>query len=690
MSYWGKAAPMVRNWGEIMKINHVKIKNYRSLKDMDLKVDDYTALIGSNGSGKSSVLYALSWFFTGKGLEPTDVHGAKIQSLESSASIDSPVSVSVTFSDLTDVDRGRLLEYGRGNTVTFTRSWSAGDGKSKVVGNALAGPGFAQVRQQKLLKDLRSSYGALREAGIDLPDLGSQAPKDSILQALADWEDDPENGTLLELVDGADANHMFGINGSNVINDCVRIVLVPAATDISSQVGETGKGSTLADLIGGLMANAGAAARSEWQIKNAKQIEELNAAVKASVEQSTGLQAKRINSRLASLIPTAKVEFTPTVPDWSPKGEASVMTNVSIDGLTNDVSRQGHGVQRAVMIAMFQSLVPDAELMLASHERQDDESEDEAQLRLEGELEKLPCLVVAIEEPEIYQHPIRARSFARVLAELSAQFNVQVLVATHSPYFVRPDQFESLRRFTLVKGVSDVNNTTLSRLAVAAGCDEARAQKTIQLNLPTAFSEGFFADSVVLVEGETDKVILESLAELMDSPLDGLGISVLDMSSKDAIQVPFAMLSKELGVPAYVMVDGDALGAARKHSDPAKAANARNSHRKSTETICGWLPAATACHGTLPYTFGSPTVVTDNYTIWEDDIEEELAKWPSFLIALQANGGALREKNVLAYRAALLASDVDEMPASLKESVAAIVRFKGGPLELDFVEEVAS
>ncbi|GGL77842.1 ATP-dependent nuclease [Glutamicibacter protophormiae] len=673
-----------------MKISQVKIKNYRSLKDLDLKVDDYTALIGSNGSGKSSVLYALSWFFSGKGLEQTDVHEVMESSSADEKAANSLVSVSVSFSDLTDADRQRLAEYGRGKSVTFTRSWSASDGKSKVVGNALAGPGFAHIRQLKLIKEIRDAYNGLRVAGVELPDLGAKAAKDAMLQALVDWEDEPANSSQLELVDGADANHMFGINGANVINECVRIVLVPAATDISSQVGDTGKGSTLADLIGGLMANAGAAARSEWQVKNAKQIEELNAAVRTSVEQSTGLQAKRINARLASLIPTAKVEFTPTVPDWSPKGEASVLTNVSIDGLTNDVSRQGHGVQRAVMIAMFQSLVPDAELMLASHERQEDESEDEAQLRLAEELEKLPCLIVAIEEPEIYQHPIRARAFARVLAELSAQFNVQVLVATHSPYFVRPDQFESLRRFTLAKGVSEVNTATLSRLAVAAGCDEARAQKTIQLNLPTAFSEGFFADSVVLVEGETDKVVLESLAELLNSPLDGLGISVLDMSSKDAIQVPFAMLSKELGVPAYVMVDGDALGAARKHSDPAKAANARNSHKKSTETICGWLPDATACYGTLPYTFGSPTVVTDNYTIWEDDIEEELAKWPSFLTVLQANGGALREKNVLAYRAALLASDVDEMPASLKESLAAIIRFRESALELDFVEGVAS
>ena len=42
--------------------------------------------------------------------------------------------------------------------------------------------------------------------------------------------------------------------------------------------------------------------------------------------------------------------------------------------------------------------------------------------------EDLPALIICIEEPEIYQHPIRARSFARVLVELSKKEKVQVFL----------------------------------------------------------------------------------------------------------------------------------------------------------------------------------------------------------------------------------------------------------------------
>jgi putative ATP-dependent endonuclease of OLD family len=588
------------------------------------------------------------------------------------------VSVSVTFSELSATDRLRLLEYGRGETATFSRSWTVGEAKSKVVGNALAGPGFALVRQKTLVGELRRAYADLRAEVSDLPDLGAAPKKDEIQQALADWESDPAHRTHLESVDSTDANHMFGINGSNVIRECVRLVLVPAATNISTQIGETGKGSALAELIGTVMASAGATARSEWFAKYKNEIEELSTAVRISVESSTEFQAQRINNRLASLVPNAQVSFDPTVPDWIPKSEPAVATTVSIDGIDNDVSRQGHGVQRAVMIAMFQSLAPDADLMNEEHVALDGESDEDADRRLQLELEKLPFLVICIEEPEIYQHPIRARAFARVLSALSQQGNVQVICATHSPYFVRPDQFESLRRFTLTAGKTGVRGTTLASVATAASCEEQQARKTVEKRLPTIFAEGFFADAVVLVEGDTDKVLLETLAERLDSPLDALGISVVSMDGKESIKVPYALLALELGIPTYVVVDGDALGATRKHPvDMPAQATVRASHKAATEKVCGWLPPATSTIGTLPYSFGDPTVVADKFAIWNDDVEEELSAWPSFMTRLAANNADLRSKNVLNIRTAALEADLEDMPSVLNDVLKSILGFRG-------------
>ncbi len=43
-----------------MKINKVRIKNYRNLKDVDVILDNLVACIGANNSGKSNFLRAIA------------------------------------------------------------------------------------------------------------------------------------------------------------------------------------------------------------------------------------------------------------------------------------------------------------------------------------------------------------------------------------------------------------------------------------------------------------------------------------------------------------------------------------------------------------------------------------------------------------------------------------------------------
>ena len=50
------------NGGVSMKISTISVSGFRCLKKVEVEVEDYSVLIGANGSGKSSVLYALDWF----------------------------------------------------------------------------------------------------------------------------------------------------------------------------------------------------------------------------------------------------------------------------------------------------------------------------------------------------------------------------------------------------------------------------------------------------------------------------------------------------------------------------------------------------------------------------------------------------------------------------------------------------
>jgi|GEM_PF-4055624 AAA15 family ATPase/GTPase len=41
------------------RLSQVRIQNYKSIKDLDLKLTDYTPLVGYNNAGKSNILEAM-------------------------------------------------------------------------------------------------------------------------------------------------------------------------------------------------------------------------------------------------------------------------------------------------------------------------------------------------------------------------------------------------------------------------------------------------------------------------------------------------------------------------------------------------------------------------------------------------------------------------------------------------------
>lgn len=668
-----------------MRVSKVQVRGYRSLRNIEVDIDDYTALIGPNGCGKSSVLYALDWFFNGGALEADDCHaGVPIASTGSTESTPEPppasIDVSVTMVDLTPADRAVLGKYGRRDSVTFRRTWREGE-KDKMIGNAWQGPGFAKVRAATSAADTGTAYKAIQPL---VDGLGPATSKGRILEALDDWEASNTDAKLLEEVADDDASHLFGINGPNVIRDRVQLVLVPAAIDMEAQMSGTSRGTALHTLVGTLMASAGALARTEWAAKHAEALKELNKSVSDGIAKATGVQQDRVNQRLAEMVPHARVEFRPISPPWAPKADESVSTHVVIDGVADHVSRHGHGVQRSLLLAMLQALAPDLALKrseVTGGDATDRELTAEEQTRLDEELKNLPHLIVCIEEPEIYQHPVRARAFARVLGEVADRPDVQVILATHSPYFVAPKRFESLRRFSASRRETEVRpRCSISQVVAASRKTSQAVTKAVETHFPSAFSEGFFGEGTILVEGDTDRVVLEVLAERLGKPLDMLGRSVVSAGGKASLPVAYALLTS-LGVKTYPLLDGDFLGADRKHGagpvrTPEKAAahaSARTSHQQQTDEMLAILPAgAIPIVGTAPYTFGDATAVTDIYTIWHDDIEAELAKWPSYNSALISGGGQLRTKDFIAYKDATMAADLADLPPTLRMCVEAL------------------
>lgn len=514
-----------------MRIKSVKITNFRCLQDVDVDMDSLTTFIGPNGAGKSTVLRALDWFFNGDPkLTDDDVYSGADPS-------DRRIRVEVTFTDLSDTDRQVLgQKYAPPGSMSFTgwRTWL--DGHDKMTGRARSFPPFEGIREATGVKGKKPLWIALLDAN---PDLG--LPKWSSLEAaeqeMTMWEQNhPE---LLEDTESGDT-HLFGFNGQNKLSGLFDYVLVTAdlrASEESIEGKKTIIGRILERAVDREGANAAFADLAEDVSKRQAEINTTHLGNQLS-ELSTALTAE-VNAFTAG----RSVKLHATTPDVRP---SPATINVAIgDALSEtSVERQGHGFQRALLISALK-------LLAARGAKRADSS----------------VICLAIEEPELFQHPAQARVFAKVLRDLSANPDdgLQVVYATHSPYFIEPRYFDQVRRVSRRQenptahprvGILQASLDAVAGRLTGYCTDDAIRQRWDQV-CTRNLAEAFFAEAVVLVEGDSDKSILDGSANRTGQrQFEADGITVAIAQSKQHIYTPHAILA-ELGIPTLVIFDND-------------------------------------------------------------------------------------------------------------------------------------
>ncbi len=123
-----------------------------------------------------------------------------------------------------------------------------------------------------------------------------------------------------------------------------------------------------------------------------------------------------------------------------------------------------------------------------------------------------PGQLIAIDEPELSLHPALQRRLAGLLFEYAS--DRQIVIATHSPYFVEPKLLGNGARITRVSTSSE--GTALNQLSETTGLEIARLSD--DLNNPHALGlnarEAFFQeDGVLLLEGQEDVQLLKRVED---------------------------------------------------------------------------------------------------------------------------------------------------------------------------------
>src|SRR5258708_6243321 len=140
-----------------MRIRKIVVRNFRSSSDEEVEFDSLTALVGRNGSGKSSLLRALELFFAPS--PKFDLYDFYAENTSQQ------IEIEVTFGDLRSEEETRFAKYAQNATLTVIRILSLLEGKpsSTYHGQKLANPDFLPTRSATKAADSKGFYEDLRK-----------------------------------------------------------------------------------------------------------------------------------------------------------------------------------------------------------------------------------------------------------------------------------------------------------------------------------------------------------------------------------------------------------------------------------------------------------------------------------------------------------------------------------------------
>jgi len=171
-------------------------------------------------------------------------------------------------------------------------------------------------------------------------------------------------------------------------------------------------------------------------------------------------------------------------------------------------------------------------------------------------------LILIIDEPEAHLHPLAQKWLARTLYQM-AKDGLQMVITTHSPYFIDLEFLEGIYLVRKENGMTYVTNhkkSTFAEYCKNNGANNANENTIIPFYVKSATSsilKGFFAKKVVLVEGMTEELALPIYLEKAELDVLREGIDIISVGGKGEL-AKWWRLFTAYNIPCYVCFDNDA------------------------------------------------------------------------------------------------------------------------------------
>ena len=193
---------------------------------------------------------------------------------------------------------------------------------------------------------------------------------------------------------------------------------------------------------------------------------------------------------------------------------------------------KGQGFQRVLYVALLETLA--------------EELRDEA-----NEVNR--PFILLYEEPEAFLHPSLQREIGDILESISK--TNQVVIASHSPLLVTPSRLDNIFILKQLQQPHPLPHSTQLFIPDPTLAEYEEDKQLISLLKLNNSAEFLFSDYILVVEGVSDRVLVEScLSKIRDIRFQS--IAIIEAGSKDVVPVWIKHLQR-MGFPTKGMVDLD-------------------------------------------------------------------------------------------------------------------------------------
>lgn len=465
-----------------MRLLRLELVNFRCFKTQGVDFAKYTAFVGPNNSGKSTLFKAIELFFrsTQKSnpLALSDFNDPKAE-----------LQIILTFTDLPEKAAEEFSHYVRHGILEFFIRANVVENRieATIHGRRTGIRAFGEFHAAQGANAQKSIYAdSLRKKFPDLPELPQRAAVAAYKDELLKYEaDHPDQHEMIESEDLA-----FGASGvASRLKQFVDWVYIPAVKDAGDEE-EEAKNNAFGTLINRII---------RARVKVDEKVAAIRAVAHDQIRELVG-DYKDAVQKLETVLDVEFRRLTSTDAhvhlDWAEMDESNVALNLPLvksvlrdESFRGEVSKFGHGLQRNYLMTLVH-------------------------LNAKLALDDQPSIILAIEEPELYQHPPQARYLHTALEDIAKQD--QVLITTHSPYFISARTFETVRVVrktpellsTVTSWTADQHRRLIAESFGELPIGEAASLASLEPFLQPELNEAFFCGKLVLVEGLEDKALL--------------------------------------------------------------------------------------------------------------------------------------------------------------------------------------